>query len=169
MAADPKPEPRERYFWGRIERQGHHDPSARIESALYFCSNFAPATFELDGEKWPTTEHYYQAQKFSGSREVRERILSAKSGSQAKAEAYRPGLKALVRSDWDRQRKHVMRRALRAKFRQNKHLAAKLLATGDDVLHEDAPKDPYWGVCGKDKLGKLLMEVREELRTDCEK
>ncbi|HKC73877.1 MAG TPA: NADAR family protein, partial [Chloroflexota bacterium] len=31
----------------------------------YGCfSNFSPHGFELDGVWWPTSEHYFQAQKF---------------------------------------------------------------------------------------------------------
>jgi N-glycosidase YbiA len=45
-----------------------------------------------------------------------------------------------------------------------------LLATGDDLLVENAPGDYYWG-CGKDgsgknRLGTILMEVREILRRE---
>ena len=54
--------------------------------------------------------------------------------------------------------------ALRAKFKQNLKLKLKLLETGNAKLHEDSPSDMYWGVKGKDKLGKILMIVREELR-----
>ena len=28
-------------------------------------SNFAPFPIDLDGKRWPTVEHYYQAQKFA--------------------------------------------------------------------------------------------------------
>ncbi len=45
----------------------------------------------------------------------------------------------------------------------------RLLATGDEELIENAPNDYYWG-CGADgtglnMTGKLLMELRTELRT----
>ena len=33
-----------------------------------FFSNFSRHGFELDGEYWPTVEHYFQAQKFAGTR-----------------------------------------------------------------------------------------------------
>lgn len=29
-----------------------------------FLSNFAAYPFELDGKRWPTSEHYFQAMKF---------------------------------------------------------------------------------------------------------
>ncbi len=58
-----------------------------------------------------------------------------------------------------------MKNGLRAKFTQNSDLKEKLLATGNAVLHEDSPTDMIWGAKGKDMLGKLLMQIREELRT----
>ena len=63
----------------------------------------------------------------------------------------------------------IMLELTREKFRQNPDLAAKLLATGDrDLIHYAPWGDTYWGV-GKDmkglnNQGKLLMQVRNELR-----
>ena len=61
-----------------------------------------------------------------------------------------------------------MRRAVRAKFEQHPDIRAVLLGTGDEELIEDAPNDYYWGCgeegTGKNMLGKILMEVRGELR-----
>ena len=43
------------------------------------------------------------------------------------------------------------------------------LATGDEELVEDSPNDYYWGRgrsgTGKNMLGRILMEVRDELRS----
>ena len=56
------------------------------------------------------------------------------------------------------------------KFSQNEELREKLIATGDEYLAEgNTWHDTYWGVCngkGKNKLGKILMQVREELKLD---
>ena len=42
-----------------------------------------------------------------------------------------------------------------------------LLITGDANIHEDSPRDYYWGVgkdhSGKNMLGKLLMEIRSQI------
>lgn len=54
-----------------------HDP--------YGCfSNFAPYSVEIDGLLWPTTEHYFQAQKFADPA-YRERIRQDEHPSAAKA------------------------------------------------------------------------------------
>jgi ribA/ribD-fused uncharacterized protein len=61
-----------------------------------------------------------------------------------------------------------MRRAVRAKFQTHADIREILLGTGDAPIVENAPGDYYWG-CGKDgsgknRLGQILMEVREALR-----
>jgi ribA/ribD-fused uncharacterized protein len=61
-----------------------------------------------------------------------------------------------------------MREAVLAKFTQNADLRAVLLATGDADLVEHTSNDDYWGDGGdghgKNKLGRILMSVRDELR-----
>jgi ribA/ribD-fused uncharacterized protein len=60
-----------------------------------------------------------------------------------------------------------MRKAVRAKFTQHPDLRAILLGTGDARLVEHTENDSYWGDggdgSGKNWLGKILMEIREEL------
>lgn len=57
-----------------------------------------------------------------------------------------------------------------AKFTQNEDLKEKLLATGNDILEEgNTWGDKVWGTVngvGENKLGKILMKVREELRNE---
>jgi N-glycosidase YbiA len=61
-----------------------------------------------------------------------------------------------------------MRQALRAKFTQHPDIQKILLETGNEELIENTTKDHYWGCgstgTGKNMLGKLLMELRDELR-----
>ncbi len=39
-----------------------------VRESPYGCfSNFSPHPFEFDGKRWPTSEHYFQAQKFAGT------------------------------------------------------------------------------------------------------
>lgn len=77
-----------------------------------------------------------------------------------------------VREDWTEEvRLAIMLKGLRCKFYQNPDLAEKLLQTGDAILHENNPDDPFWGYGkgdGRDHLGKLLMQVRSELKTKLE-
>ena len=79
--------------------------------------------------------------------------------------------------EWERRKYDVMYECLLRKFQQNRHLRQLLLKTGDLELLEATP-DRLWG-CGatlsstvirkggwpgKNKQGKILMAVREELR-----
>jgi ribA/ribD-fused uncharacterized protein len=128
-------------------------------------SNFAPFPIDIDGTRWPSTEHYYQAQKFDDP-DLQERIRTAKKPVVAKklADTHR----ARIRGDWDQAKDAVMERAIRAKFTQHESLRALLLGTGAETLQEAAPHDHYWGVgadgTGQNKLGKMLMALRAELR-----
>ncbi len=131
-----------------------------------FLSNFSLHGITLDGELWPTVEHFYQAAKFKGQRVLVSTIKGAKSPGEAKRIARRQG--AFVRRDWPAVRDAVMLEALRAKFSQHPALRDKLLGTGDEELIEHSQGDYYWGEgadgSGKNMLGKLLMRVRSELR-----
>jgi ribA/ribD-fused uncharacterized protein len=128
-------------------------------------SNFAPFGIELDEAWWPTVEHYYQAQKFADA-ELRAKIRKAEKPPIAKGLADKN--KAIIRPDWDQLKDEVMYRAVRCKFERHDELKAMLLATGDEELVESAPTDTYWGVgrdgTGQNKLGKILMRIRDELR-----
>lgn len=63
-----------------------------------------------------------------------------------------------------------MLKGLRAKFSQHKELKELLLSTGDATLVEHTARGRIWGDggdgSGENRLGRLLMQVREELRSD---
>lgn len=129
-------------------------------------SNFAPFPIALKNRQWPTTEHYFQAQKFPGT-EQEEKIRLAKSPSMAARLGRNfPGL----RPDWETVKEGVMREALLAKFTQHPKLKVLLLATGETILVEHTKNDSYWGDggdgTGKNRLGHLLMELRTKLRAE---
>src|SRR5579884_1741523 len=128
-------------------------------------SNFAPYPVQLDGKVWPTSEHYFQAQKFADA-EHREQIRKSKSPMIA-ARMGRDRKKPL-RRDWESVRVAVMRKVVHAKFSQHDDIRQVLLSTGDAKIVEHTEKDSYWGEggdgSGKNMLGRILMEVREELK-----
>ena len=84
--------------------------------------------------------------------------------------AKRKGRRVKLRNDWEEVKDQIMYEIVLNKFSQNEELRKKLIATGDEYLEEgNTWYDTYWGVCngkGKNKLGKILMQVREELRVD---
>lgn len=130
-------------------------------------SNFAPFPILLNGATWPTTEHFFQAQKFAGTphaeeiRTVESPMKAARMGRDRK----RP-----LRSDWEEVKDDIMRLALNAKFTQHPSRATLLRSTGDALLVEHTTNDSYWGDggdgSGRNMLGKLLVELREKLKQD---
>jgi ribA/ribD-fused uncharacterized protein len=132
----------------------------------YGCfSNFAPYPIKLRGRTWPTSEHYFQAQKFAGTdqeeaiRQAKSPMIAARLGRSRKVR---------MRPDWENVKDAIMREAVLAKFSQHDDLRAILLDTGDAILVEHTENDHYWGDggdgSGKNMLGRTLMSVRDELR-----
>ena len=141
----------------------------KFEGEYAFLSNFYPSPIEvwIDEEVHlmaPTAEHVFQYLKTPSEEEGID-ILMAQTPGQAK----RLGRKCFLRKDWEEVKDHAMLSVLRAKF-ANPELKEKLIATGDAELVEGNHwNDTYWGVCngiGKNMLGKLLMQVREEIKND---
>ena len=132
-----------------------------------FLSNFWLSPVALDGMMVPSVEHGFQLAK-TKDRRLREAILrEGLTPGQVKHRCRRIPL----RPDWEQVKVGIMLDLLRAKFR-DLDLQAALLATGDDILIEgNTWHDTYWGECrcpkcggGQNVLGKLLMQVRAELR-----
>ena len=128
-------------------------------------SNFSKHIVDLDGHTWRTSEHYFQAMKFEGHPDYTD-ILNARDARTA-ADMGRDRTRPF-RSDWDTVKDDIMRNILKAKFTQHEDLKELLLSTGDATIIEDTKNDNYWGNggddSGKNMLGKLLMELRTELR-----
>lgn len=128
-----------------------------------FLSNFFPSTVcDSDGIAYPTVEHYFQAMKTVYLSE-RKKIAAAPTPGKAKY----MGRRVFLRSDWNDIKIEVMRQGLKQKF-SNPKLRKMLLDTGDaELIEGNWWHDTYWGVCngeGENHLGKLLMEIREELK-----
>ncbi len=129
-----------------------------------FLSNFERATQVVDGIEYPTNEHFYQAQK------AKDRTVMIWIGKAPKAYHAMKAGRSLrtneIIAGWNAHKKEVMLRGLRAKFKQNRGLAIRLINTGEAHLFEDSPTDMFWGgqlEWSENWLGKLLMQVREEI------
>ena len=142
-------QPEDILFWSRHDTYG-------------FFSNFARTPITVRGKTYKTVEHFYQASKCVLEDDF-ERICSKLAPWEAK---YLGGI-VNCRADWEEVKEDFMLEGLRAKFTQYPALARLLVSTGTSKLHEDSPSDEYWGYVGgkgKDRLGVLLMQVREELK-----
>lgn len=130
-----------------------------------WLSNFWPCgLLGRNGLTYPTVEHAYQACKFPDGSGPHEACRTAATPGEAKRLGRQPG----CRPDWTKIRVDVMRRLLRKKFAPGSELARKLVATGEaELVEENQWNDTFWGVCrgkGQNVMGRLLMEVRAELR-----
>ncbi|UJR17568.1 hypothetical protein I4U23_004464 [Adineta vaga] len=129
-------------------------------------SNFYRAPIQLDGHTWPTTEHYFQAQKFISDETHFQNVL--KLPTPRDAFNYVRTYKSFVRSDWASVKDEIMFKACLAKFQQHQKLRDLLLSTEDRTLVEHTVNDSYWGDggdgSGRNQLGITLMKVRDVLK-----
>lgn len=128
-----------------------------------FLSNFYGSPFILDGKQYSTVEHFFQSQKFAGTK-YEEYIRCLETPAEAAREGKRRDLP--LRKDWEEVKEGVMYKGLIAKFTQNPALQIALLATKGEMLREVSPYDRYWGTgrdqTGKNRLGVLLVRLRDE-------
>ena len=129
-----------------------------------FLSNFHKCKVEFEGMTYPSVEHAFQAAK-NPDPEYRRSIAAVGSPVTAK----RMGKKTALRADWEEVKEGIMYELLKSKF-SDSELRDKLITTGNAKLIEGNNHwDRYWGVCrgeGLNKLGKLLMQIREKLNNE---
>ena len=139
----------------------------KFDGPYAFLSNFYYSPISYEGVEYPTVEHAFQAAKVLDMTK-RFEIANLPTPGAAK----RVGRQVDLRKDWEEVKIDVMRECLKEKFK-NPELFAALVATGDEELVEgNYWHDNFWGVCscersngqGQNHLGKLLMELRTELR-----
>ena len=134
-------------------------------------SNFTRHTLLIDGLHWPSTEHYFQAQKFIKTDPKWADMIRVTEKCGVAANMGRDRNHPLQKG-WDEISYHVMNVALFAKFTQHLDCKAVLLGSGDRHLIEDTGQgrddDHIWGDgstgTGKNLLGKGLMRVREAIQ-----
>lgn len=147
-------------------------PPAKIDSfrgEYNFLSNFFHSPIIQEDLEFSTVEHAFQAAKCL-DRENKLLILNCKSPTIAK----RAGRKVPLRPDWESVKFDIMHDILALKFAPGSHLGKLLLATGDaELIEGNMWHDNVWGSCmcakhkstpGQNILGKLISQVREELR-----
>ena len=138
------------------------------QSPYYEFTNFYARPVRINKKEWPTTEHYFQSQKFIGT-PFEEHIRKLSTPREAFQFSKEPQVQRWRRSDWNQVKDDIMKLALLEKFEQHSDLRRKLVATGDKRLVEHTSNDSYWGDGGDGKgsnmLGKLLMDVREKMKS----
>lgn len=129
-----------------------------------FLSNFYECPVEFEGMLYNSAEHAYQAAK-TLDLNLRKKIASKSAPKKAKS----AGRRIPLRDDWEYIKDSVMEEIVRRKFTDNEELKKLLLMTnGHELVEGNSWNDIYWGVSrgkGQNKLGKILMKVRKELRS----
>ncbi|KAG9030066.1 hypothetical protein FRB95_004600 [Tulasnella sp. JGI-2019a] len=136
----------------------------------YSFTNFSPHPVRLQGKKYPTSEHLFQAMKFLGHKpQIAEHIRTVgKNPRLAFNEARR--FSSEVRKDWREVNVAVMDEVIRLKFEQHSALRDQLLSTGNARLVENSgAMDAFWGNGadgkGRNELGRALMRLRDHFRS----
>ena len=155
------------FFWGHRSFEGTVGPSC--------CSQWFEAGFDVDGNSYPTAEHFMMAEKarLFSDQEMLARILECRSPSEAKS--FGRKVKGFDNEIWTSNCYEIVVRGNVQKFSQNPRLAHWLLSTEPAVLVEASPTDPIWGIGvhhddpasrdpfkwpGQNLLGFALMKVR---------
>lgn len=135
-----------------------------FKGKYFFLSNFYNAPVMYEGLMYKNNEGAFQSAKVLDME--RRKQFCELDPSTAK----KKGRNVKLRNDWEKVKDGIMEEIVRDKFTRNEDLRKKLLETGNAILIEgNTWSDRYWGVCrdkGKNKLGKILMKIREELRND---
>lgn len=135
----------------------------QFRGKYYFLSNFSDYPVHLDGLTYLNGEAAFQAGKVTTQKERLAFVGIPPNIAKSK------GRKVKLRSDWEDIKVDRMLQVIDAKFSDPK-LAKLLDQTGDaELLEGNTWNDKIWGVDintlqGKNQLGKILMDKREQLR-----
>lgn len=136
-----------------------------FKNQYFFLSNFYECPIYYNKLVFCNAEAAFQAQKVIDEKEQYKFInLNA-------SQARKLGKTIVLREDWEEVKDNIMYEIVKRKFTVNKELQQKLIDTKDEELVEgNWWHDTYWGVdsktgIGKNKLGKILMKVREEVKS----
>lgn len=143
----------------------NNDPITSFTGEYKWLSNFELATVIYEGLTYKHNEGAFQAAKDLRP-EIRQKFTQM-TPREAKNAGQRNGI-VILRPDWEDIKDQVMYDVNLDKFTRHLHLREKLLATGDRRLTEgNNHGDRIWGTVdgvGQDRLGKILMRIRRELR-----
>jgi ribA/ribD-fused uncharacterized protein len=156
------------FFWG-------HQASKTGVTASCF-SQWYGAPFVIDGQRYPTAEHFMMAEKATLFDDQATRALVLQAPNPGAAKALGRQVRDFDEVTWLENRFAIVTRANKAKFAQNPELGLFLKQTGSRVLVEASPVDRIWGIGlaqddakvnnptlwrGLNLLGFALMQVRD--------
>lgn len=159
------------FFWG-------HRPAVEGVVDRACLSQWYPAPFQLEGQHYPTSEHFMMAEKarLFGDRNALDAILKCQHPGEAKQIGRR--VQGFDETRWCLHRESIVVRGGLAKFKSDPSLRDFLKGTGHRILVEASPVDFIWGIGlaadhshaahphlwqGLNLLGFALMKVRTML------
>ena len=120
---------------------------------------------KYQGMLFYTNEHFYVAMK------TRDVSIRKEVANHSLKGLKKYGKSLVIREDWDKIKLDVMLYGLRYKFSNNNPKLRQLLLETKSLHIQEGNywNDKFWGVClktgeGENNLGKLLMQVREEIK-----
>ncbi|WP_346986004.1 NADAR family protein [Chryseobacterium sp. POE27] len=147
---------------------------AKTENKFGGLSNMAPGySLFINEINIQSSEILYQACRFPLFPLIQKEIIETKNPMDAKAVSRK--YQQYSRQDWDSVKFKVMKWCLEVKLIQNFDTFSELLlSTGDKTIVEFSKKDTIWGASplnpsilkGKNALGRLLMELREKVKSN---
>ncbi len=169
-------------FFEEIEKEGkkvprfafmseiENSPVYFYEPEYYIFSNFSAFKLDWKGRDWMTSEHAYHSEKFTDE-QIKDALYDTRSAHDALNLSHQH--KDAYRKDWDEVKLGIMKQILHAKALQHPYVMKKLLDSGDRELVENSWRDDFWGwgpnKDGNNHLGKLWMQVRDEVRSEARK
>lgn len=147
---------------------------AKTENKFGGLSNMAPGySLFINEINIQSSEILYQACRFPLFPLIQKEIIETKNPMDAKAVSRK--YQEFSRQDWDSVKFKVMKWCLEVKLIQNfDEFSQLLISTGEKKIVEFSKKDDIWGATpltptllkGKNALGRLLMELREKIRSN---
>lgn len=146
-----------------------------------YLTNWARSPLVIDEIEYSCAEQWIMAEKARrvGNDTILAKIMYAKLPKQHKALGRSLDRQVVARVWRQPQKWEAQLLGARAKFEQNRHLALRLLRTGQKPIAEASPSDNIFGIGlapsdplaqdpanwkGANLLGRALMQVRDELR-----
>lgn len=141
-------------------------------------SNFHVTPFIVNGQRYLTVQQFYEATKARHFKDVDAEMAILKCRSARKCKLLGRTVRNFNYQEWLMIADEVMSTAIKEKFMQNTKCREALLNTGKKLIAEASEYDANWTTGlniddddvkdrnkwqGENKLGKILMEVRNGL------
>ena len=141
-------------------------------------SNHFKSSFGIDGQQYSSMEQYLMSQKalLCHNQSLHEKIM--KEDDPKVIKALGRNVYEFKSSVWEQEVDKILEKGLMAKFSSSQDLLSYLKSTGETTIIEANPSDKLYGVGislegddlwhkdrwrGQNKLGKMLMKVRNNL------